>query len=128
WKDGKIRVFRVIFIVLSPVDQLNNVVDLVARDGLQDLKIIALLQICWKPVQQSSKGTLDTVHALEMGDARSRAAWKLDFLMKGGGFLQGALELALRAPEIDLKCERVLALWVAFNDPLQRCIGDKAAI
>jgi hypothetical protein len=42
---GKLVVFRVTFVVLSPVDQVDDVVDLVTGDRLQDLQIIVLLKI-----------------------------------------------------------------------------------
>ena len=71
---------------------------------------------------------LDSMHALEVPSARSCTARKLDFLVAGGHFRQVARKLALRAPEINLKRERILAAGIAFNHPLQRCIGHKAAV
>jgi hypothetical protein len=45
-----------------------------------------------------------------------------------GNFRQIARTRALRAPEIDLKCERILAARIAIDHPLQRRIGHEAAI
>jgi hypothetical protein len=50
-EPGKLIVFRVTFILPSPVDQVDDVVDLVTRDRLQDLQIIVLLKIGGKSVQ-----------------------------------------------------------------------------
>ena len=73
-QTGKLVVFGVTFVIPSPVDQLNDVVDLVASDRLQDLQIIVLLKIGREPAEKSRKGTLHTVHALELSGARARAA------------------------------------------------------
>ena len=73
-QPGKFVILGVTFVVPSPVDQLDDVVSLVAGDRLQDVQIIATLDICRQPAQQRSKGTLDAVHILELGGARSRAA------------------------------------------------------
>jgi len=73
-QPGKFVILGVTFVVPSPVDQLDDVVSLVAGDRLQDVQIIVLLKIGRKPAQQRGKGTLDAVHILELGGARSRAA------------------------------------------------------
>src|SRR6478752_276372 len=70
----KLVVLGVTFVVLSPVNQVNDVVDLVTGDRLQDLQIIVLLKISRKPAQQGIKGTLDPVHVLKLAGACSRAA------------------------------------------------------
>jgi hypothetical protein len=70
----KLIVLGVTFVVPSPVNQLNDVVDLVTGDRLQDLQIIVLLKISGQPAQQGIKGTLDPVHVLELAGARARAA------------------------------------------------------
>ena len=51
----KLVVLGVTFVVLSPVNQVNDVVDLVTGDRLQDLQIIVLLKISRKPAQQGIK-------------------------------------------------------------------------
>src|SRR6202035_5542663 len=70
----KLVVLGVTFVVLSPVNQVNDVVDFVTGDRLQDLQIIVLLKVSGKPAQQGIKGTLDPVHVLELAGACSRAA------------------------------------------------------
>ena len=70
----KLVVLRVAFVVLCPVDQVDDVVDLVAGDRLQNLQIIVLLKVGRKPAQQGGKGTLNPMHALELTGARARAA------------------------------------------------------
>ncbi len=62
------------FVILSLVNQVNDVVDLVTGDRLQDLQIIVLLKISRKPAQQGIKGTLDPMHVLKLAGACSRAA------------------------------------------------------
>jgi hypothetical protein len=44
-KAGKLVVFRVCLVILSPVDQMDDVVDLVAGDRFQDIQIVVLLEI-----------------------------------------------------------------------------------
>ena len=124
----KLVVFGVTFVISSPIDQVHDVVDLVTGDRLQDLQIIVLLKIAREPAEKSRKSTLHTVHALELFGARARAARKLNFLVTCGDFGQVARKRTLRVPEVNLKCERVLATGVALDYPLQRRIGYKAAI
>jgi len=73
-QTGKLVVFRVTFAISSPVDQLDDVVDLVTGNRLQDLQIIVLLKISREPAEKSRKGTLHPVHVLELSGARARAA------------------------------------------------------
>ena len=127
-QPGKLVVFRVTFVVPSPVDQVDDVVDLVTGDRLQDLQIVLLLKISRKPAQQGSQGALDPVHVLELAGARSRSARKLDLLLTCGDFRHVARRLPLRAPKIDLEGERVLAAGIVLNHPLQRRVGHEAAI
>ena len=51
-QPGKFVILGVTFVVPSPVDQLDDVVSLVAGDRLQDVQIIVLLKIGRKPAQQ----------------------------------------------------------------------------
>src|ERR1700730_9053493 len=74
----KLVVLGVTFVVLSPVNQVNDVVDLVTGDRLQDLQIIVLLKIGRKSAQQICKGTLDPVHVFKLAGARPRTARKLN--------------------------------------------------
>jgi hypothetical protein len=64
----------VAFVVLCPVYQVDDVVDLVAGDRSEDLQIIIFLDIGRKPAQERRDCTLDAVHALELTGARARAA------------------------------------------------------
>jgi hypothetical protein len=107
---------------------LDDIVNLVASDGLQDLQIVVLLNIARKPSQQGCKGTLHPVNILELVGACPRSARKLNLLLTRGDFGHVARRLAPRAPEIDLKCERILAAGIALNHPLQRRVGHEAAI
>ena len=58
-QPGKLVVFRVTLVILGPVDQVDDVVDLLAGDRLQDCQIIVLLNIGRKPAEQGSNGTLN---------------------------------------------------------------------
>lgn len=70
----KLVILRVAFVVLCPVDQVDDVVDLVAGDRLHDLQIIILLKIGRKSAQQGGNGTLNPMHTLELTGARARSA------------------------------------------------------
>jgi len=55
-QPGKFVILGVTFVVPRPVDQLDDVVSLVAGDRLQDVQIIVLLKIGGQPAQQRRKG------------------------------------------------------------------------
>jgi hypothetical protein len=65
-QTGKLVVFGVTFVISGPVDQVNDVVDLVTGDRLQDLQIIVFLKIAREPAEKSRKGALHPVHILEL--------------------------------------------------------------
>ena len=73
-QTGKLVIFGVTFVISSPIDQVMDVVDLVAVDLLQNLQIIVLLKIAREPAKKSRKGALHAMHALELPGTRSRAA------------------------------------------------------
>src|SRR5581483_9535891 len=115
-------------VVLRPVDQVDDVVDLLTRHRLQDLQVLGLIDIVGKRAHQGGKRTLNPVHVLELISARPGSAGKLNLFLTGRDFGDVSRKLAARAPEIDLKCQRILPAGTALNHPLQRRIGHKAAV
>ena len=80
-----------------------------------------------KLAQQSINRTPNPLHAFEVVGARPRSARVLDFLLTCDHFGNIARSLATRAPEIDLKGERI-SLVAIIDHPLQRRVGDETAI
>src|SRR5262249_11073123 len=68
-----------------------------------------------------------SLKSLELVRGRARPARVLDLLLPRSNLGEIAGKLATRAPEVDLEGERVLPLAV-LEDPLQRGIGDEAAV
>src|SRR4029079_11755582 len=72
--------------------------------------------------------TLYPVHALELTCARSRSARKLNLFLTGCDFRHVTRKRPLRAPQVNLKGERILAARIALDYPLQWRVRHEAAI
>ena len=107
-QTGKLVVLGVAFVVPRAIDQVDEAVHLVGGSSPEQLDVLLLAQVFRQPAQESRQGTLQPVQALELVGARARAAGVLDLLLARDDFRHVARNLAARAPEVDLKSERVL--------------------
>src|ERR1700735_5302920 len=100
------------FVVLGAVNELDDIVDLARGDCFQDLHLIVPLKVLRELAQQSVNRSSDPLYTLEVIGARARPARILDFFYAGDDVGDVARKLSPRAPEVDLKRERVLFVIV----------------
>src|SRR5438105_12928640 len=120
-------ILRFTFVSLRAVNQLDEVVDLLSCGRLQDLALWAVLEILRHLFQKRRQGTTQLLQIFEAVGIRTGAARVLDLFLTRRDLGHGVREIAGRAPEIDLKSERVLAR-LAFEDPVQGRVRDESAI
>ena len=84
-------------------------------------------QLVGNPLKEVVDARRNSCDSLEFIGGRPRAAGKADFLLAQFGLDQIAREAAARAPQIDLKGQRILAR-LAGKHPLQRRVRNKTAI
>ena len=126
-KPGKLVILRVALVLPRPVNQLDDVVDLVVRLRAQQLRLLGGSQVVRQVRQEACERIAQALLALELISVGARPAGILDFLVPRRDLGQIAGKFAARAPEIHLKRERVLARAL-LDHPLQRRVRDEAAV
>ena len=106
-QPGELIVFRVTFEASRSIDEVHEVVGAALRDRGKELGFLALFELFRQLVQKRGDQVLHLVQPPDEISEGARAARVLDLLLPGRDFREVAGELAARAPEIDLKNERV---------------------
>jgi hypothetical protein len=78
-------------------------------------------------LEQPGKGVSQPINLLELIRVRPRAAGKADLLVPRHDFKHVAGKLAARAPQVNLKGERV-ASWLLVDHASQRRVRDETAV
>ena len=131
-QPGELIVFRIAFVAPRAIDEMHEVVGVALSHRGQELGFLALLELVRELLQECGDGIFHLVHPLNEVRESARAARILDLLLPGRDFREVTRELAARAPEIDLKHQRVwqpLARHTRVrHKPLERRVRDEAAV
>src|SRR4029078_13718584 len=95
---GKFEVLRFPLIMLRPVDQLDDVVDLAPGFLVEEREFGCGLQVPGEFGEESGKGVAQLLFLAELVRAGARAARILDFLLPRGDFSKGPRQASARAP------------------------------
>src|SRR5580704_11272581 len=114
-------------IILGAIDQVYDVVDSMPRVWSQQPRFRAVLEMLRKLLEQIGYRAPQSLDMFERVSASARAARILDLLLARRHLRHRPRQLAPRAPEVNLECQRV-DTRLAVDQPLQRRVRDQSAI
>src|SRR5688572_9662762 len=123
----KFEVLGLALILLRPIDELDDVIDLAAGFWIEQRELRGRFQLIRQLREQVGQCVAESLLLPELVRARPRPAGILDLLMPGRDLPKGARNRTAGTPYVDLEGERLPPVG-AFEDPLQRSVGDQSAV
>src|SRR6201981_216861 len=114
-------------VVLCPIDQMDDVVDLALSDGSEQLCFRAVLEFHGQFFQQTRQRVPKFLDVLELVGAGAGTARIADLLLPCHDVKNVAGKLAACAPKVDLEGERVMPR-LGLDYPLQRRVRNQPAV